>query len=136
MRNIIGLSLITAYLLLSGCNKDDESERFKLLTTPVWTSESILANGVEPDGSWIFLKQFSGDAKFNKDGTGSFGSYTGEWKFNAAETEITIITTAVSLPIITDIVELTSKSLKITTTVNNPLNPLESADVSMTFKAK
>ncbi|HOB84226.1 MAG TPA: hypothetical protein PKX27_02095 [Bacteroidales bacterium] len=136
MRNIIGLSLITAYLLLSGCNKDDESERFKLLTTPVWTSESILANGVEPAGSWIFLKQFSGDAKFNKDGTGSFGSYTGEWKFNAAETEITIITTAVSLPIITDIVELTSKSLKITTTVNNPLNPLESADVSMTFKAK
>jgi len=123
MRNIIGLSLITAYLLLSGCNKDDESERFKLLTTPVWTSESILANGVEPAGSWIFLKQFSGDAKFNKDGTGSFGSYTGEWKFNAAETEITIITTAVSLPIITDI-------------VNNPLNPLESADVSMTFKAK
>ena len=136
MRNIIGLSLITAYLLLSGCNKDDESERFKLLTTPVWTSESILANGVEPAGSWIFLKQFSGDAKFNKDGTGSFGSYTGEWKFNAAETEITIITTAVSLPIITDIEELTSKSLKITTTVNNPLNPLESADVSMTFKAK
>lgn len=136
MRNIIGLSLITAYLLLSGCNKDDESERFKLLTTPVWTSESILANGVEPAGSWIFLKQFSGDAKFNKDGTGSFGSYTGQWRFNEDETEITIITTAVPLPIITDIVELTSKSLKITTTVNNPLNPLESADVSMTFKAK
>lgn len=136
MRKIIGLSLITAYLLLSGCSKDDESEKFKLLTTPVWTSESILANGVEPAGSWIFLKQFSGDAKFNKDGTGSFGSYTGQWRFNEDETEITIITTAVPLPIITDIVELTSKSLKITTTVNNPLNPLESADVSMTFKAK
>jgi len=136
MKNIIGLSLITAYLMLSGCNKEDESERFKLLTTPVWTSESILANGVEPAGSWIFLKQFGGDAKFNKDGTGSFGSYTGQWRFNEDETEITIITTTVPLPIITEIVVLTSQSLQITTTINNPLNPLESADVSMTFKAK
>lgn len=136
MKNITGLYLIAALFMLSGCSKDDESERFKLLTTPVWTSESILANGAEPAGSWEFLKQFSGDAKFNKDGTGSFGSYTGEWKFNAAETEITIITTAVPLPIVTDIVVLTSQSLKIATTVNNPLNPLESADVSMTFKAK
>ena len=136
MKNLIGLSLVTAYLLLSGCSKDDESERFKLLTTPVWTSESILANGVEPAGSWVFLKQFSGDAKFNKDGTGSFGSYTGQWRFNEDETEITIITSTVPLPIITDIVVLTSQSLRITTTINNPLNPSESADVSMTFKAK
>ena len=136
MKRSVFLFCITACMLIIACSKEKESERFKLLTTPVWTSESILANGVEPAGSWVFLKQFSGDAKFNKDGTGTFGSYTGQWRFNEDETEITIITSTVPLPIITDIVVLTSQSLRITTTINNPLNPSESADVSMTFKAK
>lgn len=136
MRNIICISFITIALLLTACSKEKESERFRLLTTPVWVSESILVNGVKPEGDWDFLNEFTGEAKFNKDGTGYFGSYTGEWRFNEAETEITIVPAAIGLPIITEIIELTSTTLKISPTIPNPQNPQESADIIMIFKAK
>ncbi|HOS71330.1 MAG TPA: hypothetical protein PLZ75_02650 [Bacteroidales bacterium] len=136
MRRTICLSFIAIALLLTACSKEKESERFRLLTTPVWVSESILVNGVKPEGDWDFLNDFTGDAKFHKDGTGYFGSFTGEWKFNDAETEIIITTTTVPIPIVTEIIELTSVTLKISTTILNPQNPAESADVIMIFKAR
>ena len=130
------LFCITTILLIIACSKEPKSERLRLLTTPVWASDSILANGAEPAGTWVFLKRFSGEAKFNEDGTGYFGKFKGQWRMNQDETEITIITDSLPLPIITDIVLLTARDLKIATSVTNPLNPTESADIRMTFKAK
>jgi hypothetical protein len=130
------LFCITTSLLIIACSKEEKSERFRFLTTPVWASDSIVANKAEPAGTWAFLKRFKGDAKFNEDGTGYFGKFKGQWRLNQDETEITIITDSLPLPIITDIVLLTSRDLKIATSVTNPLNPTESADIRMTFKAK
>ena len=123
-------------LLIIACSKEVTSERFRLLTTPVWASDSILANGAEPAGTWVFLKRFSGEAKFNEDFTGYFGKFKGQWRMNQDETEITIITDSLPLPIVTDIILLTSRDLKIDTSVTYPLNHDESADIRMTFKAK
>lgn len=136
MKKQIFLFCITAGLLIIACSKEETSERFRLLTTPVWASDSILANGAEPSGTWVFIKRFSGEAKFKEDGTGYFGKFKGQWRLNKDETEITIITDSLPLPIITDIVLLTSRDLKIATSVTNPLNLSESADIRMTFKAK
>lgn len=136
MRNIVCLSFITAVLLLTACSKDKKSERFRLLTTPVWVSESILVDGEEAAGDWDFLNEFTGEAKFNEDGTGSFGSFTGQWRFNEAETEITITTETMPLPIVTIIIELTSERLEISTVTLNPKNPSESAEVTMIFKTR
>ncbi len=136
MRNTICLSIITTVLLLTACSKDKKSEPFRLLTTPVWVNESILVDGEEPAGDWVFLNEFTGEAKFNEDGTGYFGSFTGQWRFNEAETEITITTETIPLPIITRIIELTSQRLKISTVILNPQNLLESAEVTMIFKTR
>jgi len=107
-----------------------------MLTTPVWAADSLLANGTDAGGPGGILEKFMGDAKFYEDGTGYFGSYTGDWRFNQDETEITIVTDSLALPIICDIALLTYQSLKITTVVPNPLNPLESIDIRMTFNAR
>jgi hypothetical protein len=136
MKKQVILFCITTILLIIACSKEEKSERLMLLTTPVWVSDSILANGVEPAGSWAFLKRFSGEAKFNEDGTGNFGKFKGLWRLNQDETEITIITDSLKLPIVTDIILLTSRDLKIATTVTNPQNQAESADIRMTFKTK
>jgi len=136
MKNLALLSFISVCLLVFACNKDDRSERFKLLTTPIWTADSLLANGVDATGPGQILEKFDGDAKFNEDGTGYFGSYTGQWRFNVEETQLTIITDSLPLPIIADIKELTSASLKITTVVPNQLDPDNPFNIRMTFKTK
>ena len=120
------------------CKKDEHSERFKLLTTPVWASDSLLANDVEASGSGELLEKFKGDAKFNNDGTGSFGKFTGTWVFAGGETEIVIYSDSIPFRYLTTkIVELTTSSLKITTGFPNIQNP-SAGDyrIRMTFKAK
>jgi hypothetical protein len=136
MKNIAFLVFISACLLIFACNKDNRSERFKLLTSPIWRTDSLLANGVDATGSGQILEKFAGDAKFNEDGTGYFGDYTGQWRFNTEETRLTIITDSLPLPIVADIKELTSISLKITTVVPNQLDPDTPFNIRMTFKAK
>lgn len=136
MRNIALLAFISACLLIFACNKDDRSERFKLLTSPIWRTDSLLANGVDATGPGQILEKFAGDAKFDEDGSGYFGDYTGQWRFNMEETQLTIITDSLPLPIIADIKELTSISLKITTVVPNQLDPDTPFNIRMTFKAK
>ena len=136
MKNLIVLFFIASCLIAVTCSKEKKSEQFKLLTTPVWAADSLLANGVDASGPGAILEKFKGDAKFNEDGTGTFGNYTGDWRFNSEETEITIVTDSLPLPIICKIALLTVQDLKITTSVQNPVNLQELLDIRMTFKAK
>ena len=125
-------------LLLTFCKKDEFSERFTLLTTPVWASDSLLANGVDASGPGEVLEDFKGDAKFNKDKTGYFGDYTGKWWFEADETLLAIDPDADTIPfyIYCNIIELTELSLKITTSVPDKNNITQTLPVRMTFKSK
>jgi len=136
MKNFALLLIIAGVLYSSSCKKDSQSESFKLLTGPIWVSDSLLANGVDASGPAGILFNFKGDAKFNQDGTGYFGIYQGTWRFAFNETEIIITADALDLPLTTKIAELTSKSLKITTSYPNLLNPAAPLKIRMTFKAK
>ena len=135
MRNIVLLAIITGCFLAFSCT-EKESERFRLLTTTTWAPDSLLANGVDASGPGGLLEDFLGDANFNEDGTGTFGQYTGTWKFNIDETELIISTESFAIPIVADIVELTSQSLKVTTVLPNPQDLQNPFDIRMTFKAK
>jgi len=121
---------------MSSCKKNSQSEPFKLLTGPIWASDSLLANGVDAGGPAGMLENFKGEAKFNEDGTGYFGIYTGTWRFAYNETQIVIKTDFLLLPLTTKIAELTKLSLKITTSFPNPINPSTPINIRMTFKAK
>lgn len=135
MKNLPFIIIIASLLLSISC-KEKESERFILLTTPIWQTDSLIANGVDASGPGGFLEKFKGEAKFREDGTGYFGKYTGTWSFNIDETKLTIATDSLPLPITCDIIELTSISLKIKTAVINPANISELVNIRMTFKAK
>jgi hypothetical protein len=136
MKKLAYLFMAAAFLVVFACKKDDKSERFKLLTGPTWVSDSLLANGVDASGPAGILIKFKGDAKFKEDGSGTFGGYSGQWRFNIDETELTITTDSLPLPIISKIKELTGASLKITTTVSLPAAPAVPINIRMTFKAK
>jgi hypothetical protein len=135
MKNLVVLFVIAVCMAFFSCNKTSESERFKLLTGPIWASDSLLANGTDASGPDGMLKNFKGDAKFNTDGTGNFGAYKGTWRFVYDETQITIVSDSLPIPLTTKIAELTASSLKITTDFNN-LTTGVSTKIRMTFKAK
>jgi len=136
MKNVAVLLVISGIFFASACSKEKKSERFILLTTPVWTTDSLLANEVNAGGPGGILEKFKGDARFNEDGSGYFGHYTGTWRFNTDETKITIVTDSLVLPIISDIIELTNISFKIKTLIPNPVNPVDVLRIRMTFKSK
>jgi hypothetical protein len=136
MKNLLISLIISGLVVFVACNKDDKSERFKLLTGPVWVTDSLLADGVDASSPGMLLAKFKGEAKFNEDGTGTFGVYTGTWYFAYNETQIVIHTDSLLIPLVTLIKELTSNSLKITTSVPNMLNLNDTIDIRMTFKAK
>jgi hypothetical protein len=135
MKNLALLVLISGCLVIFSCKKETRSEKFLLLTGPTWTSDSLLAEGVDASQPGQLLAKFKGDAKFREDGTGYFGLYTGTWKFSYNETEIVIDSDSLQVPLTTNIAVLTKTSLKITTSypTADPSNPL---DIRMTFKAK
>lgn len=135
MKNLALLLFISLSVAIISCNKDSESERFKLLTGPTWASDSLLANGVDASGPGGMLEKFKGDAKFNTDGTGSFGAYTGTWRFAYDETQIVIETDSLPIPLTTKIAELTESSLKITTSVPSLTTGI-TTNIRMTFKAR
>jgi hypothetical protein len=135
MKNLVLFIMLAGIIAFSAC-KAKESEKFKLLTGPTWETDSLLANGVDASGPEGVLNKFKGDAKFNKDGSGSFGQYTGEWRFNESETEIIITSDSIPIPIAAEIKELTSTSLKVTTSLVTPNPPYTLLDIRMTFKAK
>ena len=136
MKNVLMLLLISGIVLFYACEKDEQSERFKMLTTPTWMTDSLLAGGIDASGPGGFLAKFKGEAKFKEDGTGTFGKYTGKWLFNAAETQVTITTDSIPLPINCNIKELTASSLKVTAVVPNMQNLTQYVNIRMTFKAK
>lgn len=128
--------LIVFLCLAASCKKDNESERFVLLTTPVWSSDSLLADGQDAGGPGGVLENFKGDAKFRKDGTGYFGKYTGTWRFSSDETQLIISSDSLPIPVSANIAELTKVSLKITTIYPTSASPKGFFDIRMTFKAK
>lgn len=136
MKHLLILLAFAGCLFGSSCKKDSQSNQFKFLTSPVWVSDSLLANGIDAGGTGGILENFKGDAKFNKDGTGYFGKYSGTWRFASAETQIVILADSLSIPLTANIAELTSISLKVTTSYPNILNPASPIKIRMTFKAK
>jgi hypothetical protein len=136
MKNFALLLLITGCIYLASCKKDSDSEAFRLLTGPAWVSDSLLANGIDASGATGILNSFVGEAKFNEDGTGNFGVFTGTWRFAYNETQIVLTTDSLPIPLTAKIAELTVNSLKITTTYPNPVNPMSTINIRMTFKAK
>ncbi len=129
-------SLIIVFCLLALSCKEKKSEQFILLTTPTWAADSLLANGQNAGGPGQLLENFKGDAKFNENGTGVFGKYEGNWSFSPDETKVTIVSDSLQLPIICNIKQLTTQSLKITTAVPDKNNPLIAIAIRMTFKTK
>ncbi len=138
MKNTAYLTFFFVFLFaFSQCDKESgPSERFKLLTTPTWESDSLLVDGVDASGPGELLENFKGDAKFNTDGTGYFGIYEGTWRFAMNETELVIESTSLNFPLSTRIAELSITSLKITTSYPNVANPEEDIQIRMTFNAK
>lgn len=130
-RQLLLLIAVLAVLTLS-CNKDKASERFTLLTSHTWTSDSLLADGADASGPGQILEKFKGDVRFNEDGTGTFGQYTGTWSFTDNEVNLAIDSPDLPFTLTTHIIELKSTSLKVTFTY--PGATL--IDVRMTFKPK
>ncbi len=138
MRRVLIITLTLTSLLIFNCKKEEYSERFNLLTTPVWTSDSLLANGMDAAGPGQLLEKFKGDAEFKKDGTGYFGKFTGSWRFAQNETQLTIFSDSLPIPsLTTNIIELNEISLKITTAFPDfAYSPPQTIDIRMTFKTK
>ena len=134
MKNMVLLLLIMAALALSNCKKD-QPDRFDLLTGPVWNTDSLLANGVDAGNPGQLLYKFKGNARFNEDGTGTFGKYSGTWRFTENETQIIIQSDSLALPLTSKIVELTETSFKITTAVPDLTGQTSLIKIRMTFIA-
>ena len=135
MKNTV-LLLVFAACVLFACKKDEKSERFLLLTGHVWTSDSLLMDGVDASGPGQPLEKFKGDINFRDDGTGYFGQYTGTWRFTYNETQVVIESDSPQVPLSAFIEELTEISLKMTTIYPNLLDPPNPFDIRMTFKPK
>jgi len=137
MKNLVLLFIIIlSGLILITCKKEDESERFRLLTTTVWVSDSLLADGIDAGGPGEMLEKFKGEAKFDPDGTGNFGIYKGTWTFLYDDTQIKINSDSLLIPLTAQIEELTRFSLKINTGFPDLINPQISIKIRMTFKPK
>lgn len=132
MKNIVPWLLITVLVCATSC-KEKTSERFDLLTSHAWTSDSLLADGVDASGQGELLEKFKGNIEFNVDGSGTFGQYTGTWMFVDNQTNLVIESPELAAALTTHIVELTNTSLKVTfvyPTLEGTKN------IRMTFKPK
>jgi hypothetical protein len=137
MKRILLFLFLGGIIMLLSCSKDEKpSERFIMLTTPVWESSELLVDGEDASGEGQMLENFKGDAKFNTNGTGYFGQYEGTWTFARKETELVIYTPEIGFNLTTTINELTQTSLKISTVFPNFMNPSESYHIEMSFIAK
>ena len=134
MKNIVLFLVIVGCFQIFSCSKESESEKFKLLTGPVWASDSLLVNKEDASGPGELLENFKGDVKFHEDYTGEFGSYTGKWRFAFDETQLVISSDSLPIPLTAIIAELTQASLKITTSYT--LSATQTLNIRMTFKAK
>jgi hypothetical protein len=131
------LFLIAGIYILFACKKEDTSPsvRFTLLTTPLWTSDSLLANGEDASGPGELLEKFAGDAKFSENGSGYFGQYTGTWQLINNDENITIYSDSLLIPVTCFIEELSSSNFKIVTSFPLKDEP-QPVDIRITFKPK
>jgi len=136
-KHIISLLIISGICLLFACKKEDtiHSERFTLLTTPLWNSDSLLANDEDASGPGELLEKFAGEAKFSEDGSGYFGQYTGNWQLVNNDENITIFSDSLVIPVTCYIEELTESDFKIVTSFPVADEP-EPVDIRITFKPK
>ncbi|MFO7723063.1 MAG: hypothetical protein R6V49_07565 [Bacteroidales bacterium] len=131
------LFVLLAGLAFFNCKEEEPPlTPYELLTLHVWVSDSLLANGADAGGPGQMLEKFNGEAEFRTDGTGTFGQYTGTWTLSTDNSEITIVTPELPMPVVALIAELTKTSLKITTGFPDIANPGETIAIRMTFKAK
>lgn len=126
--------VVAALVMLAACSKDKESERFRFLTGNIWESEELLVDGQDESGG--LLSFLAGEARFNKDGTGSFGDYAGTWYFSNNETQITIKTESLPVPLTLIVNELTGQKFKISTYFPIKLDPDNPNLIEITFRAK
>ncbi|MFN8256014.1 MAG: hypothetical protein U0W24_10025 [Bacteroidales bacterium] len=138
MKNAIRIitGLILGYLFFSCSKESSNSEKVDLLTSHIWIADSLLLDGEDAGGPGGMLENFSGDTKFNEDGTGYVGEIEGTWEFFNNETEIVINSDSLAIPVSMNIVELTAESLKLTTSFPMPTLPPTTAAVRLTFKPK
>lgn len=136
MKNIALLLLISVTVLVASCTKETVSDRFTFLTSHIWRTDSLLAGGVNASGPGQLLEKFAGDIKFDEDGTGYFGQYTGTWRFVYDETSIVLESPELPVPLTALIKELTATSLKLTTNYPNLTDPSTPLKIRMTFKPK
>ena len=134
MKNLVLFIILTGCIFAASCKKETQSENFKLLTGSLWISDSLLVNGTDAGEPGGLLYKFKGNARFNTDYTGTFGEYSGTWRFASNETQLVITTDSLPLPLTTNIRELTPVSLKITTSF--PVIGSDPINIRMTFKAK
>lgn len=137
MKNLLLLLLIIVGLALTNCNKDDENDLYVILTAHTWTTDSLLVDNLDASGPGQILENFKGDANFNEDGTGTFGKFTGTWRFpDQTRTQLVLVTDSLAFPLTTNIIELTKESLKITTELPDMTGLSGSLHIRMTFVAK
>ncbi|MZP54018.1 MAG: hypothetical protein GT600_01095, partial [Bacteroidales bacterium] len=60
MRNFALVTVILLSFIAFSCNKDGKSERFELLTTNIWVTDSLLADGIDAGGPGGVLENFKG----------------------------------------------------------------------------
>ena len=137
MKNLLLLTGIILCMVLVSCNKEEEeNELVTILTTPVWVADSLLANSVDASGPGHLLEKFKGEAKFNRDNSGTFGRYEGTWWFTENYSQIKIRSDSLLVPLTCKIEELIPSSFKITTAVPDTSDLTKQVKIRMTFKPK
>jgi hypothetical protein len=136
MKNLFLTLIIVGVIVIISCKKETTTQRFDYLTGVTWVSDSLLANGEDASEPGEILAKFKGEIKFNEDGTGVFGVYTGNWTFAYNETQILIDSDSLPIRLTTQIEELTETSLKITTEYPDLTNSSAPIDIRMTFNPK
>jgi hypothetical protein len=137
MKNaLISIIFIVGLVVFSCSKKEVESKNFILLTSHIWVSDSLLIEGEDASGPGGMLEIFKGEVIFNKDRSGTYGNYSGTWSFAEEETKIVLASDSLGFPLTTNIEELTTISLKITTEFPSAIDPENPMNIRMTFKAK
>jgi hypothetical protein len=132
------LVFLSICFIAFSCKKEEaKSEQFLLLTGPVWEAVTLLVNGADAGGPGGLLESLDGDAIFNENGTGTFGTYTGTWYFfDLAETQIMISPDTEPWSLLCTIEELSATTLIIAAIMPNDQNPSEPLDIRIIFEAK
>ena len=136
MKKVLFSMLIIAGFIILSCGEEKESIYYTNLTSNIWLSDSLLANGEDASGPGEYLEKFNGIINFKKDGTGDFGEYSGTWVFAYEETKIVISSDSLPIPLTANIVELTTASLKMSAIFPNLKDPANPVNLRMTFKAQ